>query len=541
MSQKCVYINLVLHQYTQEKFDFLKNLSSQYGNLTIGIPSNKTMVRLWGKDRNGYDAEKSRSFWEQIKFIERIIILDDYDFGYQDMYEKLHFDICFYGSYYGIQFEKDKIFFTEKGVEFLPLLPGKLTTENHGLVIKMPLVESLCNKKIVLFGTGSYFDFYMNNYGSQFKPAYAIDNDESKWNVVKNGVLIKNPENLKSENADGVIVVICAKSFVPFVEQLDKIGKFDYRTLLFNADIAVLEELLYAPEENAKWQILKKVQQIDYNLLKEFDSICRKYGIKYFLNFGSLLGALRHNAIIPWDNDIDTVLKREDWDKVKIHKDELSGEYFWLGNDILGNRKYYDCLDRIAYKKAWIRMDENMDDFYGNNFNSIHLDMFLIDKTYDNFWGVLQRYELALLYGLMNAYRHKAMFFDYDKSMRFANSILCFLGKFISLKWLKKRADKVARRFDNCSDAPYYFISNDVLQKLKMLFPARIFDHAVDAPFGDMTSMIASGGDEMCRIIFGDYMQLPPESEREPHCGRIWMTTESYVFEEPERKSAYSK
>ena len=52
---------------------------------------------------------------------------------------------------------------------------------------------------------------------------------------------------------------------------------------------------------------------------------------------------------------------------------------------------------------------------YENYYNSIHLDLFLIDKTYDDFKGKFQRFELALLYGLMNARRHKSMFFDYTK------------------------------------------------------------------------------------------------------------------------------
>ncbi len=302
-----------------------------------------------------------------------------------------------------------------------------------------------------------------------------------------------------------------------------------------NSSEAVDTGIVHGDNSQSVEEILKKVQDINYEMFREFDGICRKYGLDYFLNFGSLLGALRHKGFIPWDNDIDVVMKRRDWDGLKEHKDDFSDKYFWLGNDILGDKRYYDCIDRIGYKKAYFRADEDACRFYGNYFNSIHLDLFLIDRTYDNFWGKLQRYELAVLYGLMNAYRHESMFFDYDEKMRKQNRILCFFGRMIPLKWLKKRADKVARRFDKDEKAPFWFISNDVFQKLMMLFPAYVFEHAVDAPFGDITAKIAAGADEMCRMIFGDYMQLPPPEHRVPHCGRVPMTADSFVFEEPER------
>jgi hypothetical protein len=50
------------------------------------------------------------------------------------------------------------------------------------------------NHKIVLFGTGAYFDVYMRNYGEKYPPAYALDNAPQKWNSRKNGILIKSPE-----------------------------------------------------------------------------------------------------------------------------------------------------------------------------------------------------------------------------------------------------------------------------------------------------------------------------------------------------------
>lgn len=144
----------------------------------------------------------------------------------------------------------------------------------------------------------------------------------------------------------------------------------------------------------------------------------------------------------------------------------------------------------------------------------------------------MQRVELAVLYGLMNAYRHPRFFDDYDKEMQRRNKILCGIGRHIPLPWLKKRADKVARRFNADPKAEYYFISNDALHKLTLLFPKELFDHAVDMPFGTVDAKVSCDADQMCRILFGDYMQLPPVEQRVPHFGRRLLKAGLFEFEE---------
>ena len=76
---------------------------------------------------------------------------------------------------------------------------------------------------------------------------------------------------------------------------------------------------------------LWRVQQIQVELLKEFDRICRKYQIKYNISFGTLLGAIRHGGFIPWDDDIDVTLRSEDFDRLdEIMKRELNHEKYYF-------------------------------------------------------------------------------------------------------------------------------------------------------------------------------------------------------------------
>lgn len=513
-------------------FKWMKDVAVQCERFILGIPNKEVMMKLFG-NRENYNPELVKEFWAEIKWIDDVIILDFEHLDYRKVYEMLSFDICFYGSKYGLAFENDNAFMQEHGVHFAPLLPEKLRKTEGMNAIEKTLSQLFLRKKLILFGTGHYFDFFFQTYGEQYKPEYAIDNDESKWGTIKNGIIIQNPAVLQEENPQGVLVVICSKNYQGMLQQIRKFGDYDYRLLLYYNEIALLEEERFLEEIDKDKLVLDKVHNINCELLKEFDSICRAHDIQYFLNYGSCLGAIRHHGFIPWDNDVDVCMTRENYEKLVPWKDEFSDMYRFVPPDDLGKKKYLDCVPRLNYKKAYMLMDKDACNFYENHNNRIDLDIFLIDKTYGTFKGKFQRFQLAYLYGLMNAYRHESAFFDYSRDMRIANAILKRVGRCIPLDWLRKRVDKVAKRFADDPKAPYYFISNCALCKLKLLFPADIFDKAIDVPFEDLSVYVPEKYDEFLSLIYGNYVDMPPESERVPHWGRILISADTFVFEEP--------
>lgn len=535
MKYKKGYCLAIINSFDFREITWLKEAAQQCEQFMVGVPDNSVIGKIDEKQK--YSSDAIKDYLLDIKWISDVIVINEQQLDYKKIYEEIRFDVCFYGSEYGLHFQEDLQFLDEHGIAFIPLLPQRIEHRN-GMNALDILLEYCQSKKIILFGTGSYFNHYMQFYSEKCMPVYAVDNDEKKWGGKKDGICIKNPAEIINEDPKKVFIIICGKKYEAIAMQIREMGSYDYCTLFCRQESASLEFFRICASLNEDmWETMKKIQDINYDMLEEFDRICRLHGVQYFLNYGSLLGAIRHKGFIPWDNDIDTVMTRDNYDRLSKYKDEFDNRYYWLPIDRLGIKKYYDCVPRLGYKAAYIRLNEEACRFYENQNNRIHLDMFLIDKTYDDFRGKLQRKELAVLYGLMNAYRHDSLFFDYNKKMKFINAILKVAGRCIPLSWLRKRADKVARRFDQKDDAPYCFISNDSLRKLNILFPKEIFSHSVNLKFGKINAQVACGYDEMCRMIFGNYMKLPPKKARVPHLGRFLITSDLYVFEEPKESA----
>ena len=62
-------------------------------------------------------------------------------------------------------------------------------------------------------------------------------------------------------------------------------------------------------------EVLKRTQETEMELLKEFIRICEKYGLRYFVMFGTIIGAARHHGFIPWDDDTDVAMPRADYQR----------------------------------------------------------------------------------------------------------------------------------------------------------------------------------------------------------------------------------
>ena len=151
----------------------------------------------------------------------------------------------------------------------------------------------------------------------------------------------------------------------------------------------VVPRSFFKPEEQEGFWVdekRKKVWAIEIDLLLEFSRICKKHNLKFFLMFGSLLGAVRHHGFIPWDDDMDVAMPRKDYDRLLQLKDEFEFPYFL-------QTPYTDTGYFYAHAKLRNSNTSALDQpFLYQNFNlGMFIDILPIDNLNKN--GGMERFK----------------------------------------------------------------------------------------------------------------------------------------------------
>ena len=263
---------------------------------------------------------------------------------------------------------------------------------------------------------------------------------------------------------------------------------------------------------------LEKVHRANLSLLKEIDRICRKYKISYMLDSGTLLGAVRHQGFIPWDDDVDLAFTRSNYEMfLKVAPRELpDGMSLLKPEDIRGGKVFYDFTARVIYDNSRVHEDNEQMQFYEGKLNHLWVDLFVLDRLPDSKIGAWKaKFLQKVIYGMSIAHRDRIDFGKYSFMDKLRVGALAGAGHLVPMKTLFK-LQKIAAAKDRKKKTKCCYYSNYQPDYLYVTLDGTWLEHTVDLPFEDTKLMAPVGYRHVLEWVYGDYMILPPIENRVP-------------------------
>ena len=263
---------------------------------------------------------------------------------------------------------------------------------------------------------------------------------------------------------------------------------------------------------------IQDVQEVELEMLIEFDRICRLHGLPYQLFAGTLLGAVRHKAFIPWDDDIDVAMRRCDYDKfIEYCQKDLGQEYFL-------QTCFSDPTSIIQFakiRKNGTRYENEVDNLPTSN-TGIWIDIFPLDNVKEESLAAkIQRFQIQLLYAITTSSVKTRVSISPKRWKRIARKGFSIMLKIVPKKDIDKSLLKVFTRY-NREDTK--FISHLTMGGRKKEYhgymqKASDFISLKEFEFCGHEFLGPCNYDEVLRNIYGNYMELPPVEKRIPMHG----------------------
>lgn len=257
-------------------------------------------------------------------------------------------------------------------------------------------------------------------------------------------------------------------------------------------------------------ELLKRLQAIELEMLVEVDRICRKHDIRYSLDGGTLLGAVRHNGFIPWDDDADVVMLREEYNKFfDVCRRELDTDRFFL-QEYRTDTEYRWGYSKLR-RNGTVFLREGQENIKCNQ--GVFIDIFVYDNVPDS-W-LLRRLHLFACFCIRKGL--------YSKVGKFQTKNMLFKGLYTILErvprdrwfaYIEKIATGANRKQSQLvrhMTYPYRWGQS------RYGLPRRCFSEFMDKEFEGRQFRVFKEYDLYLSKLYGNYMELPPKEKRITH------------------------
>ena len=257
---------------------------------------------------------------------------------------------------------------------------------------------------------------------------------------------------------------------------------------------------------------MKKVEEgaykrIPFEILSHVTDFCENNDIRYSLYHGTLLGAIRHKGYIPWDDDIDIVMPRKDYEKFR--KDYNSDKYPLI--DLLSDDHYPIGVSKVYDPKTFY--------YFHNIFKrdiGLFIDVFVLDNVPDCIRTRNKWLRKILWLKRLNTWKNTKLHEFLQSSINWKWKVVIVLSRLlpISSHFLHIKIDALMRKYES-TECNFIGCPIDIRSHNNaFVCPKSYFEDYVKIDFENNKFMATSHYDEVLQILYGDYMRLPPEHER---------------------------
>lgn len=249
---------------------------------------------------------------------------------------------------------------------------------------------------------------------------------------------------------------------------------------------------------------MKKVWAIQLKILHDFHQICKEHGLHYCVSGGTMIGAIRHGGYIPWDDDIDVTMPRNDYKKLIEHP-----EWFISPNEL------HLASNQEGYYEGWARVHNTRTAVLYDNYQvegskqGIYIDIFPLDGYDSKLFEKINFYRIWLTNIIGHAFCYNV---NNNPLLKQLVPILRKLRLFNCEKAFKKVNKLAVSQNTN----PKYVMSKmaKVYGIERQSFPSDDYASEIEVKFENITVCVPIGYDNVLKRTYGDYMSFPPIERR---------------------------